>query len=117
MTGRRYAANECGVALLASIVEPARRAAGRGRGGGEWGVNAFGAADLVRDRLGEVIVRRVAGPQGAERRWLINAPGQRWFAEDRPIRRVHGDSSMFIGGIPAFSPPSLRPRGIAAGAR
>src|SRR5262249_52259697 len=114
MTGRRYAANECGVALLASIVKPARRAAGRGRGGGEWGVNDFGAADLVRDRLGEVIVRRVAGPQGAERRWLINAPGERWFAEDRPIRRVHGDSSMFIGGITALLLQSLHPLAMAA---
>ena len=73
-----------------------------------------GAADLVRDRVGEVIFQRVAGPQGAERRRLINAPGERWFAEDRPIRRVHGDSAMFIGGITALLLQSLHPLAMAA---
>src|SRR5262249_59168071 len=78
----------------ASDSRPAAGAAENGR------VNASSAADLVRDRLGRVIFQRVAGPQGPERRRLINAPGERWFAEDRPVRRVHGDSSMFIGGAP-----------------
>jgi len=77
-------------------------------------VKASGAADLIRDRVGEVIFARVAGPQGAERRRLINAPGERWFAEDRPIRRVHGDSSMFIGGITALLLQSLHPLAMAA---
>ena len=77
-------------------------------------MKASGAADLVRDRVGEVIFARVAGPQGAERRRLINAPGERWFAEDRPIRRVHGDSSMFIGGITALLLQSLHPLAMAA---
>src|SRR5215469_11702987 len=52
-------------------------------------VKASAPADLVRGRLGEVIFQRVAGPQGPERHRLINAPGERWFADDRPIRRVH----------------------------
>ena len=73
-----------------------------------------GAADLVRDRLGAVIFQRVAGPQGPQRRRLIGAPGERWFAEDRPIRAVHGDSSMFIGGITALLLQSLHPLAMAA---
>lgn len=77
-------------------------------------MKASGAADLVRDRLGEVIFRRVAGPQGPQRRQLINAPGERWFAGDRPIRQVHGDSSMFIGGITALLLQSLHPLAMAA---
>jgi uncharacterized protein (DUF2236 family) len=77
-------------------------------------MKASGAADLVRERLGAVIFQRVAGPQGPERRRLIGASGERWFAEDRPIRRVHGDSSMFIGGITALLLQSLHPLAMAA---
>jgi len=77
-------------------------------------VNASSAADLVRDRLGGAIFARVAGPQGPQRRQLISAPGERWFAEDRPIRRVHGDSAMFIGGITALLLQSLHPLAMAA---
>jgi uncharacterized protein (DUF2236 family) len=77
-------------------------------------VNASSAADLVRERLGGVIFQRVAGPRGPQRRRLINAPGERWFAEDRPIRQVHGDSSMFIGGITALLLQSLHPLAMAA---
>jgi uncharacterized protein (DUF2236 family) len=76
-------------------------------------VKASGA-DLIRERLGEVIFQRVAGPQGPERRRLIGAPGARWFAGDRPIRAVHGDSSMFIGGITALLLQSLHPLAMAA---
>ena len=77
-------------------------------------MNASSAADLVRDRLGGAIFARVAGPQGPQRRQLISAPGERWFAEDRPIRRVHGDSAMFIGGITALLLQSLHPLAMAA---
>jgi uncharacterized protein (DUF2236 family) len=77
-------------------------------------VNATSAVDLVRDRLGEVIFQRVAGPQGRERRQRVNAPGERWFAGDRPIRQVHGDASMFIGGITALLLQSLHPLAMAA---
>jgi uncharacterized protein (DUF2236 family) len=77
-------------------------------------VKSASAADLVRDRLGELIFQRVAGPQGLERRRLINAPGERWFAEDSPVRRVHGDSSMFVGGITALLLQSLHPLAMAA---
>jgi uncharacterized protein (DUF2236 family) len=73
------------------------------------------AADLVRGRIGAAIFERVAGPQGPGRRRLIHgAEGERWFSEGRPIRRVHGDSSMFIGGIRALLLQSLHPLAMAA---
>jgi uncharacterized protein (DUF2236 family) len=72
------------------------------------------AADRVRARIGAAIFERVAGPQGPERHALIRAPGERWFGEDRPIRRVHGDSSMFIGGLRALLLQSLHPLAMAA---
>jgi uncharacterized protein (DUF2236 family) len=78
-------------------------------------VNVWGAADLVRGRLGAAIFERVAGPEGPERRRVIHdAEGERWFAGDRPVRRVHGDSSMFIGGIRALLLQSLHPLAMAA---
>jgi uncharacterized protein (DUF2236 family) len=78
-------------------------------------VTVSGAADLVRGRLGGLIFQRVAGPQGPARRRLIHdAPGERWFPADRPVRRVHGDSSMFIGGITALLLQSLHPLAMAA---
>jgi uncharacterized protein (DUF2236 family) len=73
-----------------------------------------GTADRVRSRIGAAIFERVAGPQGRERRRVINAEGERMFAEDRPIRRVQGDSSMFIGGIRALLLQSLHPLAMAA---
>ncbi|MBJ7387677.1 MAG: DUF2236 domain-containing protein, partial [Mycolicibacterium sp.] len=45
----------------------------------------------------------VAGPEGpANRARIHDTPGPRWFGEDRPIRRVHGDASMFVGGLRAL---------------
>jgi uncharacterized protein (DUF2236 family) len=74
-----------------------------------------GAADRLRGRIGAAIFERVAGPEGPARRQLIHeAAGERWFAEDRPVRRVHGDSSMFIGGIRALLLQSLHPLAMAA---
>jgi uncharacterized protein (DUF2236 family) len=70
--------------------------------------------NLVRGRVGGLIVQRVAGPQGPARHQLISAPGERWFAEDRPVRRVHGDSSMFVGGVTALLLQSLHPLAMAA---
>ena len=78
-----------------------------------WGVSA--ATDQVRARLGAAIFQRVAGPEGPRRRGVIHAgEGERWFAEGRPIRRVHGDASMFIGGITALLLQSLHPLAMAA---
>ena len=83
-------------------------------GGDNGRVRGSGVADLVRGRLGGLILQRVAGPQGAARHRLITAPGERWFSEDRPVRRVHGDSAMFVGGITALLLQSLHPLAMAA---
>lgn len=69
----------------------------------------------VRDRLGEALFSRVAGPQGPEHRDRIHGrPGPRWFEKDSPIWRVHGDASMFIGGIRALLLQSLHPAAMRA---
>src|ERR1700684_2103660 len=72
------------------------------------------AADSVRRRIGASIFEKVARPAGPNHRRAIHqAEGDRWFAEDRPIRRVHGDSSMFVGGIRALLLQSLHPLAMA----
>ncbi|WP_329427968.1 oxygenase MpaB family protein [Streptomyces sp. NBC_01268] len=69
----------------------------------------------ARDRLGDALFSRVAGPSGAENRARIHeTPGPRWFAAEDPIRRVHGDASMFVGGLSALLLQSLHPRAMAA---
>jgi hypothetical protein len=78
-------------------------------------VNWQDAAVRIRGRVGASIFERVAGPEGPAHHEVIFASGgERWFAEDRPIRRVHGDSSMFIGGISALLLQSLHPLAMAA---
>ena len=78
-------------------------------------MRALGAADRVRGRIGAAIVERVAGPADAPRRRPAEpGRGERWFAEDRPIRHVHSDSAMFIGGIRALLLQSLHPLAMAA---
>lgn len=75
----------------------------------------FGWSGTVRDRLADAVFDRVAGPEGPSRRERIHAtPGPRWFGPDRPIRRVHGDASMFVGGIRALLLQSLHPLAMAA---
>ncbi|HET9859754.1 MAG TPA: oxygenase MpaB family protein [Nocardioidaceae bacterium] len=68
----------------------------------------------VRSRIGDRLFARVAGPEGPQRRERIHGtPGPRWFDEDRPIRRVHGDASMFVGGVRALLLQSLHPLAMA----
>lgn len=70
---------------------------------------------LLRQRLGAALFERVAGADGATKRTRIHdLPGPRWFAEDRPIRRVHGDAAMFVGGLRALLLQSLHPLAMAA---
>ncbi|MER5890202.1 oxygenase MpaB family protein [Streptomyces sp. NPDC001941] len=72
-------------------------------------------ARTLRERAGGVLFARVAGPQGPANRERIHAtPGPRWFAPDRPVRRVHGDSAMFTGGLAALLLQSLHPVAMAA---
>lgn len=68
----------------------------------------------IRTWLGEQIRSRVIGPDADRRRlelFAADEPG--WFDDDAPIRRVHGDASMFIGGLRAILLQSLHPRAMA----
>lgn len=72
--------------------------------------------DDVRTWVAGAIRSGVAGApeQAAERRAaLFDAPGERWFEDDSPIRRVHSDSAMFVGGLRALLLQSLHPLAMA----
>ena len=74
-----------------------------------------GAVTGARAWLGEAIFTRVAGPNGAKHRDRIHlSPGERWFEPGSPIQQVHGDASMFIGGIRALMLQSLHPAAMTA---
>jgi uncharacterized protein (DUF2236 family) len=77
-------------------------------------VSAVSTAAGLRARIAGAIFEKVAGPDGGARREQINAPGERMFAAGRPIRTVHGDSAMFVGGIRALLLQSLHPLAMAA---
>lgn len=68
----------------------------------------------VRRTLGHRLFERVAGPEGPRRRERIHGTeGPRWFEEGAAIRQVHGDASMFVGGIRALLMQSLHPLAMA----
>ena len=68
----------------------------------------------VRKKLGRSLFGLVAGPEGPTNRSRIHdTPGPRWFDEGRPIRRVHADASMFVGGLRALLLQSLHPLAMA----
>ena len=70
--------------------------------------------DAVRKNLGRSLFGLVAGPDGPTNRSRIHdTPGPRWFDEDRPVRRVHADASMFVGGLRALLLQSLHPLAMA----
>ena len=72
------------------------------------------AVALVREQIADGLRARVVGPNASNRvQQIMDAPGPRWFAEDRPIRLVHGDASMFIGGLRALLLQSLHPLAMA----
>lgn len=69
---------------------------------------------VVRSGLGRALFGMVAGPDGPQSRARIHdTPGPRWFSEARPIRRVHADASMFVGGLRALLLQSLHPLAMA----
>src|SRR4051794_32605806 len=69
----------------------------------------------VRERIGSALFQKVAGAEGPQRRDRIHySTGARWFAEDRPIRQVHADAAMFVGGLRALLLQSLHPLAMAA---
>ena len=72
------------------------------------------AVESVRTWIAEQIRSRVIGDDpGLAMAAVMNAPGERWFAEDRVIRRVHSDASMFVGGLRALLLQSLHPLAMA----
>ncbi|WP_246354894.1 oxygenase MpaB family protein [Nocardioides ungokensis] len=69
----------------------------------------------ARRRIGQALFLRVAGPDGARHRDRIHGrPGPRWFEPGSPITRVHGDASMFVGGIRALLLQTLHPAAMRA---
>jgi hypothetical protein len=68
----------------------------------------------ARAWLAEQIRQRVIGDEADEKtEAIMNAPGPRWFAPDSPVRLVHGDASMFVGGLRALLLQSLHPLAMA----
>ncbi|MFK0215576.1 oxygenase MpaB family protein [Streptomyces sp. NPDC090298] len=69
----------------------------------------------LRTKAGDALLRRVAGPEAHQKRARIHGtPGPRWFAADRPVRTVHADASMYVGGLAALLLQSLHPVAMAA---
>ena len=70
--------------------------------------------EQIRENIATELRARVVGPNASQRtQEIMDAPGERWFADDRPIRLVHGDASMFIGGLRALLLQSLHPLAMA----
>jgi uncharacterized protein (DUF2236 family) len=68
----------------------------------------------VRSWLGEQVRTRVVGPDAPARHAeLFDTDEPGWFADDAPIRRVHADASMFVGGLRALLFQSLHPLAMA----
>ncbi|MGZ4443508.1 MAG: oxygenase MpaB family protein [Nocardioidaceae bacterium] len=75
---------------------------------------SLNALSEVRTQMGARLFARVAGPEGPGRRERIHStPGPRWFPDDAPIRQVHADASMFVGGVRALLLQSLHPLAMA----
>ncbi len=71
------------------------------------------ATDL-RTWIGDQVRSRVIGPDASTRRSeLFDTDEPSWFDDDAPIRRVHSDASMFIGGLRALLFQSLHPLAMA----
>jgi len=68
----------------------------------------------LRDSLGEALRSRVVGPDADTRvQQIMEVGGPRWYSDDRPIRIVHSDASMFIGGLRALMLQTLHPLAMA----
>lgn len=71
-------------------------------------------ADAARRWAAAQIRGRVVGADAPEKTARIfDSPGERWFPEGAAIRRVHGDASMFVGGLRALLLQSLHPLAMA----
>ena len=70
--------------------------------------------ERLRARVGDAVFTQVAGADGHDTRKRIHlTPGPRWFAPGAPIRRVHADAAMFVGGLRALLLQSLHPLAMA----
>lgn len=70
--------------------------------------------ETIRVALGDAVRSRITGPEREQRaQELFDTPGPRWFGDDRPVRIVHGDASMFIGGLSALFLQTLHPLAMA----
>ncbi|MEV6718339.1 oxygenase MpaB family protein [Lentzea sp. NPDC051208] len=71
--------------------------------------------EALRRQVSQGLFEKVVGPEREEHaRRIHEAPGPRLFADDRPIRQVHADHAMFIGGLRALLLQSLHPLAMAA---
>jgi len=71
-------------------------------------------AEVVRAWLAERIRGRIVGDDAEQRQAeLFEAPGERWFAPDSAVVRVHADAAMFIGGLRALLIQSIHPLAMA----
>ena len=78
------------------------------------GLSALPGVRDLRSRLAGEVFAKVAGAEGpAHARRIHHTEGPRWFDEDAPIRRVHADASMFVGGLRALLLQSLHPLAMA----
>lgn len=66
----------------------------------------------TRAAITSAVRNRVNGSSTDPRPKVWQTPGERWFTPDDAIWRVHGDTSMFIGGIRALLMQSLHPEAM-----
>ena len=78
------------------------------------GTGEQGRLAPVRRFVADRVRTAVAGRE-ADRRHVVlfESAGPRWFEEGSPIRRVHADSAMFVGGLRALLLQSLHPLAMA----
>ncbi|WP_228373384.1 oxygenase MpaB family protein [Demequina gelatinilytica] len=70
--------------------------------------------ERMRAHMGAALFAKVGGDQGpAIRARVHETPGPRWFAPGSAIRIVHGDASMYVGGVRALLLQSLHPLAMA----
>ncbi|HJY43007.1 MAG TPA: oxygenase MpaB family protein [Propionibacteriaceae bacterium] len=74
---------------------------------------AIGILPNPRNSIAKAVRERVAGDFEAQHAEIWR-PGERWFDERDAIWRVHGDTSMFIGGVRALLLQALHPVALHA---
>ena len=68
----------------------------------------------VRGSMSATLRARVGGPDAAAKRVeILGEPGEPWFAHDSPVRVVHADAAMFVGGLLAVLRQTMHPLAMA----